>query len=156
LDRNAFNGELFIHFLDSSDKVGSDAIHLVDVSYPGDMIFVGLLPDCFGLRFHAADGTKKRHSAVKDAQRPFNFNGKIDMTGGINDIYLTVTPETCSGGGGYSNPSLLFLLHPIHGGSAVIHLTDTVGFAGVIKDTLGRSRLTGINMCHDADIANKI
>src|SRR3546814_1292954 len=45
------------------------------------------------------------------------------------------------------------LLHPIHRGGAIVDFPDLVGFAGIIKDTLGGGRLTGIDMRHDADIA---
>jgi hypothetical protein len=33
-----------------------------------------------------------------------------------------------------------------------MHLADFMRLAGVVEDTLGRSRLTGIDVGHDADI----
>jgi hypothetical protein len=35
-----------------------------------------------------------------------------------------------------------------------VDLTDLVGLAGVVKDALGRRRLAGIDVGHDADVAN--
>ena len=49
--------------------------------------------------------------------------------------------------------ALLLLLHPVHDGSAVVHLAYLVRDTGVEKDALGRGRLARINMGHDADIA---
>ena len=48
--------------------------------------------------------------------------------------------------------ALLLLLHPVHRGGAFMHLADLVRLAGVVQDALGRSRLTGIDVGHDADI----
>ena len=55
--------------------------------------------------------------------------------------------------GGDRDPALLLLLHPVHDGSALVHLADLVGAAGVIEDALGRRRLTGVDVSHDPDVA---
>jgi hypothetical protein len=49
--------------------------------------------------------------------------------------------------------ALLLLLHPVHHGRTFMHLTDLVGDAGIEQDALGRRRLAGINVGHDADVA---
>ena len=49
--------------------------------------------------------------------------------------------------------ALLLLLHPVHGGSAIMHFADLMALARIVEDTLGRSRLPGINVGHDADIS---
>src|SRR5205814_9469747 len=56
-------------------------------------------------------------------------------------------------GRGNGDPALLLLLHPVHGGGAFVHFANLVGLAGVIKDALGRRRLSGVDVRHDADIA---
>ena len=76
------------------------------------------------------------------------------MPGGVNDVDLGVMPEGGGRGGGNGNAALLLLLHPVHGGGTVVDLTDLVGLAGVVKDALGRRRLAGIDVGHDADVAN--
>src|SRR6185437_13330346 len=48
---------------------------------------------------------------------------------------------------------LLLLLHPVHGRGAFVHLAHFVALAGVIEHALGRRRLAGIDVSHDAEIA---
>ena len=51
---------------------------------------------------------------IEDPERSFDFYGKIDMTGSIDNIYAMIIPVNGSGGRGYSNTSLFFEVHPIH------------------------------------------
>ena len=51
------------------------------------------------------------------------------------------------------DPALLLLLHPVHRRGALVDFADLVGLAGVIEDALGRRRLAGIDVRHDADVA---
>jgi hypothetical protein len=44
------------------------------------------------------------------------------------------------------------LLHPVHGGGAVVHFAHLVVHAGVVEDALGRSRLARIDVRHDPDV----
>jgi hypothetical protein len=64
-----------------------------------------------------------------------------------------VLPERRGRGRGNRDAALLLLLHEIHGRGAVMHLADLVALAGVIEDPLGRRRLPGIDVGHDAEIA---
>ncbi|MCU1673862.1 MAG: ribosomal protein, partial [Frankiales bacterium] len=50
------------------------------------------------------------------------------------------------------NAAFLLLLHPVHGGSAVVNLTDLVRDAGVVQDALGGRGLAGIDVRHDPDV----
>jgi hypothetical protein len=63
-----------------------------------------------------------------------------------------IIPKTGSGSRGYGNTTLLLLLHPIHGGSAIMHLTNFMGTTSVIEDTLGSCGLSSIDVSHDANI----
>ena len=76
------------------------------------------------------------------------------MAWSIDDIDLMIPP--IAGGGSRSDgyTPVLLLLHPVHGGFAVIYLADLVVFAGVEKDAFCGGCLSGINMCHDADVAH--
>ena len=56
-------------------------------------------------------------------------------------------------GGRDRDAALLLLLHPVHRGRALVDLADLVRAARVIEDALGRRRLTGVDVRHDADIA---
>jgi hypothetical protein len=48
------------------------------------------------------------------------------------------------------------LLHPVHRGSALVDLTDLVGDAGVEEDALGGGGLAGVDVSHDADVADLV
>ena len=61
-------------------------------------------------------------------------------------------PESCGRGRGDGDAALLLLLHPVHGRSAVVHFADLMRLAGIIEDALGRRRLSGIDVGHDAEI----
>jgi hypothetical protein len=52
--------------------------------------------------------------------------------------------------------ALLFLLHPIHDGGALMDLAQLVRAAGIIQNPLSRSGLTGIDMSCDADIPHSV
>ena len=70
----------------------------------------------------------------------------------VDDVDLAVQPLAGGGRRSDRDAAFLLLLHPVHDGRAVVHFADLVGSAGVVKDTLGDSRLTGINVGHDADV----
>ena len=76
------------------------------------------------------------------------------MTRRIDNIDLMIPPKTGRRRTGNGNPPLLFLLHPIHGGSTFMDFAHLIDFAGVIEDTLRRGSLAGINVGHDANVAN--
>ncbi len=67
-------------------------------------------------------------------------------------IIIIIPERRCSGGGDSDTP-LLLLLHPVHGGCAIMHLADLVGKTGIEEDTLGRCGLAGIDVGHDADVS---
>ena len=69
------------------------------------------------------------------------------------ELLVHAVPETGCSGGGNGNSALLLLLHPIHGGITVMHLTYLVRHTGIKKHTFGGRRLSSIDVSHDADIA---
>jgi hypothetical protein len=76
---------------------------------------------------------------------------------GVDDVDAVLgtkaRPEGRRRGGRDRDAALLLLLHPVHRRGAFVHLADFVRLAGVVQNALGRSRLTGIDVGHDADIA---
>jgi hypothetical protein len=62
-------------------------------------------------------------------------------------------PERGGRSRGDGDAALLLLRHEVHGRGAFVHLADLVALAGVIEDPLGRRRLSGIDVRHDAEIA---
>src|SRR5665213_707386 len=47
----------------------------------------------------------------------------------------------------------LLLDHPVHGGRALVDLTDLVVLAGVVEDPLGGGGLARVDVGHDPDVA---
>ena len=134
-------------------EIGADVVHLVDEADARHVVFVGLAPDGFGLRLDAGDGVEHGDRAVEHAQRALDFDGEVHVAGRVDDIDAVVFPEAGRRGGRDRDAALLLLLHPVHGGGAVVHFADLVALAGVIEDALGRRRLAGIDVGADADVA---
>ncbi len=150
------------HILDLAhyfEEVCTRTVHLVNVTYTGHVIFVGLTPHGFRLGFNTAYGAERGNGAVENAERTLDFNGEVNVPRGVNQVdfifVARILPESGGSGRGDGDTTLLFLLHPVHGSGTVVHLADFVGKAGVEQDTLRCGGLTGIDVSHDADIAGK-
>ena len=82
------------------------------------------------------------------------------MARGVDDVDLVLGVAFAPVAGGRSrgdrDATLLFLLHPVHGGAAIVNFTDLVVDAGVVQNALGRGRLAGIDVRHDADVAELV
>ena len=59
------------------------------------------------------------------------------------------------GGGGDGDPPLLLLLHPVHGGGALVDLADLVDLLGVEEDPLGHRGLAA-SMGDDPDVPGSL
>ena len=145
--------EPVLHHLDAALVIGADAIHLVDEADARHAVFVGLAPHRLGLRLDAGDAIEHGHGAVEHAQRALDLDREIDVAGRVDDVDAVIAPEAGGGGGGDGDAALLLLLHPVHGGGALMDLAKLIGPAGVVEDALGRRRLAGIDVGHDADVA---
>ena len=124
------------------------------------MVLLGLPPDGLRLRLDAGNAVEAGDRAVEHAQRALDLDGEVDVTWRVDDVDPVLfalaffgAPETGRRRGRDRDPALLLLLHPVHGRGALVDLADLVGFAGVIEDALGRRRLAGVDMRHDADVA---
>ena len=76
------------------------------------------------------------------------------MAGGVDDVDLVVFPEAGHGGRRDGDAAFLFLFHPVSGRSAVVRFADLVVHTCVEQNALGCGGLAGINMGHDADVAD--
>src|SRR5213078_2819327 len=63
-----------------------------------------------------------------------------------------VAPVSGGRGGGDGDTTRLLLLHPVHGGGALMDLTDLVIDTGVEQDPLGRGGFARVDMRHDPDV----
>ena len=141
-------------------EVSAHDVHLVDVDHAGDLVVVGLAPHGLRLGLNAALGAHNGHRAVQHAQRALHLHGEVHVARGVDDVdaglgELVLGPLPIAGGsrGSDGDAALLLLSHPVHGGGAVMGLTDLVVDAGVVEDTLGGGGLTGIDMGHDTDVS---
>ena len=139
--------------LHRAEEVGADTVHLVDEADTGDVVSVSLTPNGFRLGLNAVHAVEHGHSTVEHAQGTFDFDGEVHVAGGVDDVDGLALPLAVGGSRGNGDAAFLFLFHPVHGGLTFVSFTNLVGNASVEKDTFGGGSLTGVNMGHDADIA---
>ncbi len=153
LDRHRVRAEAIDHRLHGVLEVGADAVHLVHEGDARDQVLVGLAPHGLGLRLHAGHRVEQRDGAVEHTQRALDLSGEVDVAGRIDDVDPRAVPLAGGRGRGDRDAALLLLLHPVHDGGTLVHLTDLVGAPGVEQDPLRRRRLTGVDVGHDPDVA---
>ena len=153
LDADRAAADLGVDLLDAAEEVGADLVHLVDEHDARHAVFVGLAPYGFRLRLDALVAVEHANRAVEHAQRPLDLDGEVDVAGRVDDVEALVLPERGRRGGRDRDAALLLLLHPVHRRGAVVDFADLVRLAGVVEDALGRRRLPGIDVGHDAEIA---
>ena len=138
------------------EEVGAHAVILVDERDAGDVEVAGLAPHGLGLRLNTGNGIEHGDGTVENAQGALDLGGEVHVAGGVDDLdavaLAVLGPEAGGGGGLNGNAALLLLNHPVHGGSALMSLTDLVLLTGVVQDALGRGGLTGIDVSHDTDV----
>ena len=134
-------------------KSAPDLVHLVGEDDARHVVLVALAPDRLGLRLDALVGIEHAYRAVEDAQRTLDLDGEIDVAGGVDDVEALAVPIGGRRGRRDGDAALLLLLHPVHGGGALMDFADLVAAAGVKEDPLGRRRLAGIDVGHDAEVA---
>src|SRR6185295_9278684 len=159
-DRHRVGLQAHLHLVIDLEEVGAGAVHLVDEREAGHLVLVGLAPDGFRLRLHTTHGAIDHAGAVQHAHRALDFDGEVDVPGSVDDVdtvlgerQVHALPEAGRGGRRDRDAALLFLLHPVHRGRAVVHFTDLVVHTGVVKDALGRRGLAGVDVRRDADVA---
>ena len=143
-------------WLERAPEVRADAVHLVDEADPRHAVLVGLPPHRLGLRLDAGDRVEHRDRAVEHAQRALDFDREVDVAGRVDDVDAVLAPEAGRRRRGDGDAALLFLLHPVHDGRALVDLADLVRNPGVEEDPLGSGRLPGIDVGHDADVPGSI
>lgn len=60
------------------------------------------------------------------------LQGEVHMTRGVNDVDQVLVPGAGGSSRSDGDASLLLLSHPVHSGSALMHLPDLVCLASVV------------------------
>ena len=153
LDRHRLGAEPVADVGKTAVEIGARLVHLVAEHDARHAIFVALAPHRLGLRLDALVRIEDAHRPVEHPQAALDLDREVDMAGRVDDVQALVVPEGGGGSRGDGDPPLLFLLHPVHGGGAIMNLADFVALARIIEDALRGRGLSGIDMGHDAEIA---
>ena len=76
--------EALAHRLDGLEEVGAGAVHLVDVGDAGNLVLVGLAPDCLRLRLDPRYRVEERDRTVQDPQASLDLDGEVDVARRVN------------------------------------------------------------------------
>jgi len=76
------------------------------------------------------------------------------VAGSVDDVDLVLVPEAGHGRGRDGDAAFLFLFHPVSGRSAVVRFANLVVHTCVEQNALGGGGLAGIDVGHDADVAD--
>ncbi|MCY1224944.1 hypothetical protein D9M72_371220 [compost metagenome] len=149
--------ETGLDHLDRAVEVGAGLVHLVAEDHARNIVLLSLTPDGFRLRLNTGVGVEKRNSTVENAQRTLDFDGEVNVAGGVDDVEaaglaVTTLPEGGRGSRGDGDAAFLLLLHPVHGRSAVVDFADLMGLAGVVQDALSRRGLASVDVRHNTEI----
>ena len=125
-------------------EIGSQNVHLVDERHSRHVVRVRLTPYVLRLRLDPALRAKYADGTVQNAQRTLNFHGEVNVPWRVNDVdtmfqgiflWLRVvfqSPVTSRGSRSNRDTPLLLLLHPVHGGSAFVSITNLIIYTGII------------------------
>ena len=153
LDDGGQRVESILDHVDGAEVVGADAVHLVDEADAGDAVLVRLSPHRLGLGLDAGHRVEHRDGTVEHAQAALHLDREVDVARRVDDVDPGVLPVARGGRRRDGDAALLLLHHPVHGGGALVHLTDLVVLAGVIEDPLRRGGLARVDVGHDPDVA---
>ena len=140
--------------LHAAVELGADPVHLVDEADPRYAVPVSLPPHGLGLRLHAGHGVEDRDRTVEYPQRALDLHGEVHVPRGVDDVDGVAEPARRGSGGCDRDAAFLLLLHPVHGGRALMDLTDLVVDSGVEQDALGGRGFARVDMRHDPDVAD--
>ena len=154
LEHERLRAEALDDRVDGEVEVGAELVHLVDEADARHVVLVGLAPDRLGLGLDALLAVEDGDGAVEHAQRTLDLDREVDVAGGVDDVDLVVVPEAGHGGRRDRDAALLLLLHPVRRRGTVVGLADLVVDARVEQDALGGGGLAGIDVRHDADVAD--
>jgi len=153
LKRHRVRVEVLLELPHTAVKARPLPVHLVHEGQTRHLVSIRLVPDGFRLGFDPAKGAEHRDHTVEHPERPLHLHGEIHVPGRIDDIDRVILPVTGNRSGCDRNSPFLFLNHEVHGGLAVMNLTEPVRDPCEIQKPLGYGRLPCVNVGRDTDIA---
>src|SRR3546814_1546004 len=72
--------------VDAAVEIGTHAVELVDEAHARHAVLVGLAPHRLRLRLDTGNAVEQADRAVEHAQRTFDFDGEVDVAGGVDDV----------------------------------------------------------------------
>ena len=140
-------------------RVGTGAVALINKGDTWNIVSCHLAIYGDGLRLDTSHGTEDQNCAVKNSQRAFHLNCKVNMARSINNINIHILPVTVGSCRLDSDSAFFFQLHGVHGRADTIlaaNLMNGMDTLGIIENTLGKRCLTRIDMGTDSNITNFI
>ena len=152
LDRHGLHAQALGDHVDVAPEVGAGAVELVDEADARHAVAVGLAPDRLGLGLDAGHAVEDHDRAVEHAQAALHLDGEVHVPGRIDNVDAVIVPRAGRRRGSDRDAALLLLGHPVHGGRALMDLTDLVDLLRVEEDPLGDGRLARVDMRDDSDV----
>src|SRR5471030_140596 len=138
LQRNRICTQTFLNLINNFQEVSTHTVHFINERDTWNFIFVCLTPYGFRLWLNTTNCTVNHYRAIKNTHGTFNFDGEVNVPWGVNDVDVVwfellshTRPETGGRSGRDGNTTFLLLLHPVHGGCAVMNFTDFMVYTGV-------------------------
>ena len=153
LHHHRFAVELFVQLLNDAARVRSDAVHFVDERQARNAVTLHLAVDGERLRLNAADRAENQNGAVQNAEAAFDFDREVDVAGRVDQVDRRVAPFDAGRGAGDRNPAFLFEIHTVHRRAAVVNFADFVRATGVKENALAKSRLSGVDVSGNTNVA---
>ncbi len=157
LHEHGVAAELLGDLVADLERVGPDAVELVDEGDERDVVAAQLAVDRDRLGLDAADRAEDEDGRVEDAQGPLDLDGEVDVAGRVDDVDRVVGPLDVGRGRGDGDAPLALEVHGVHGRADAVlalDLVDLVDLLAVEEDTLRQRRLAGVDVGADADVAH--
>ena len=152
LDDHRPRPESLADHVHAAPEVGSGPVQLVDKADTRDRVAIRLSPDRLRLGLDARNAIEDDDRTVQDAQAALDLNSEVHVPGRIDDVDSVIVPEARCSCGSNRNAALLLLGHPVHGGRALMDLTDLVDLLRIEKDPLGDRGLPSVDMGNDSNV----
>ena len=153
------SAEALLDHVHAAQEARAAAVHFVYVADTRNLIVVCETPVRLRLGLHTRHAVEHHHRAVEHAQGTVHFDREVDVSRGVDDVDLFLTPERGHSGGLNRDAALLFLLHVVRRRRGLqilrfVNVDHRVLAPRVVQDAFRRRRLAGVDVGDDADVAD--